>query len=800
MGSTQSANGKIQKSKLHAITEEDREELRRSWALLKKAGEERVGHLHYSYFLQRGGNAARKLFAHTDLHRQRHVITPVVEWMLNKNLEGPALQHLGIYHANLGVTPEQLQVFAECFVDAVMAVLGDDGTPELRRRWEAAMGLLAEALAEEIGKYSKAITNTESDHSKEALKLIRLATLSTTSSEHLPSLKADHEGWLQISMYSKAKVKPPKKSGDHNLMHFRKRWVELRGQFVYYCKRQYDKFEGLIDLGMCELIDTSQRDGKLPSPSKFSFALQSCQNLDYPWYFVTDGDNDKEQWFVKLRKACNRFSLIRSDLYPGQRVRVWLSEAMRDAVGTCRWVGTPSFDGAEGLWVGIEMDTPVPEGHEGTVNGREYFQCDKGTGVLVAAHKVSPTCPMEIHVHGKQLKVNACTPAQFEFLTILGKGSFGRVCKVRERATGKVYACKVLQKAALMKESQITNIRREKSILLNISHPYIVKLHTAFQTHGRLFLLFDFLSGGELFHHVQNKSNGYLEEDHAKFYICEVALAISHLHSHNIIHRDLKAENLVLDAEGHCVLTDFGFAKTVLPSEHNTTKCGTLPYMAPEILQQGPLGYGFEVDWWALGVLLFLLLTGCYPFWHPKPRETVRQILYRVIDLYNFPPRPSLTETTRHLVCSLLVKDPSKRLASLEEFKAHPCLAHFDWDGCARRKIPPPFVPDQTGTNTKYFPLESLDDAAKQSRALPEEWTKSKADAFASFYDVHADYKLPEKASMDEDDEDFLNSLNNWEKGSNTSQTALLISSPATNATTAGSSSRDVDDCFILDT
>ena len=757
------------------------EVVKKSWDGCKERGElERIGATHFKMFLSRCGEAARKLFMTTDLRKQQHVITPVVEYMI-QNPDEAALHSLAVYHAHLGVSSGELRTFCECFVEAMMDTLGEDD-PEVRPAWEKAMGTLTVNLARDLDECNKVISEIGDDRNQNTSNkqaAHRMMKSRTSRMGNIPLVKPETSGWLRISMYGSHHVKPPKVNSEHRLDLFKARWTELRGQYLYYRIHETDRPDGVIDLSSCELIDTSSMS-KLPSPSAFSFALRNHMSPKFPWYFVCSGDEEKEEWFAALRRACNRFSFIRSDLYVGQRVRVCGKEGLH---GVCKWTG--KHHQRDGLYIGIECDTEVPNGTTGEEGGSRYFTCPEGRGLLLPAYQVAALCPLEIQVQGEQLPQNNYTPAQFEFIKVIGKGSFGRVCKVRENATGKIFAVKILQKAALVRESQITNIRREKSILLNIHHPFIVKLHAAFQTRGRLFLLFDFLTGGELFHHVQSCPGGHLKEEDAVFYYAEVALAVAHLHENNILHRDLKAENLVLDKDGHCVLTDFGFAKTVLAHEHNTTRCGTLPYMAPEILKQTAEGYGYAVDWWASGVLLFLLLTGCYPFWDQDSRETMKQIVNRKIRLNAFPMRPKLTEQARILVLKLIEKDPKARLSCIEDIKRQDWFTGFDWDACARRELVPPFIPDSKGANTKYFDPDNS--GAGNSNPLPIGWsrvctspipfplspfpfpqpTNSPQDAaFASFYDVHDDYKKPSIESTDmsttEENSRFIMNMNRW--------------------------------------
>ena len=753
------------------LDEEVEAALRGSWALIREKGQlERLGSVHFKYFLERGGEAARKLYTGVSLQKQQHAITPVVEWIL-ENPDNGAVQAIAVYHAHLGVNSTQLQCFCECFIDAIMEVLGEHGTEEIRDQWVSALTNVASVIGAQIELVTNTIGKLGDDTSGgnkakiDAHKMMRVKT--SSASMVLPPNLTECAGYLKMSFYAKNKVPAPVTESDHNQKFFRQRWCEIKGQYVYYAHHEDDRFDGVIDLSKCELIDVSSpRDDHhagLPSPSPFSFALRIHNHKSrYPYYFLANGDDEKEQWFKHLRRACNRFSFIRSDLYVGQAVRVFFDDERK--YGVCKWIGHHGAENEECLWVGVEMGEEIEGGH----TGGDLFTAEKGRGLLIPAYKVAASSPLEIQVVGEKLALEHHTPSQFEFLNVIGKGSFGRVCKVREIATGEIFAIKILQKGALLKESQITNVRREKSILLNICHPFIVKLHAAFQTKGRLFLLFDFLSGGELFHHVQKRSGGHLPESAALFYLAEVSLAISHLHKMQIIHRDLKAENLVLDKDGHVVLTDFGFAKTVLPTEHNTTRCGTLPYMAPEILRQSAVGYGFEVDWWSFGVLSFLLLTGCYPFWHQEPREAMKQILYRKITMSTFPAHPPMSEEARECVLRCIDKDPRTRLSSVEELSKQGWFKDIDFQVCELRGLTPPFIPEQHGKNTKYFDIEG--GGVGESKPLPKDWCKDAA--FASFYDIHTDYKkLSEKINSDgsnitQENMLILDQLNNWNPGS----------------------------------
>ncbi|KAJ8383759.1 hypothetical protein AAFF_G00215180 [Aldrovandia affinis] len=217
-------------------------------------------------------------------------------------------------------------------------------------------------------------------------------------------------------------------------------------------------------------------------------------------------------------------------------------------------------------------------------------------------------------------------PSQFELLKVLGQGSYGKVFLVRKIKgpdTGQLYAMKVLKKATLKVRDQVRS-KMERDILAEVNHPFIVKLHYAFQTEGKLYLILDFLRGGDLFTRL-SKEVMFTEED-VKFYLAELALALDHLHSLGIIYRDLKPENILLDEEGHIKITDFGLSKEAIDHDKRAYSfCGTIEYMAPEVVNRR--GHTQSADWWSFGVLMFEMLTGSLPFQGKDRKETMALIL-----------------------------------------------------------------------------------------------------------------------------------------------------------------------------
>ncbi|XP_033000053.1 ribosomal protein S6 kinase alpha-2 isoform X2 [Lacerta agilis] len=282
-------------------------------------------------------------------------------------------------------------------------------------------------------------------------------------------------------------------------------------------------------------------------------------------------------------------------------------------------------------------------------------------------------------------------PSQFELLKVLGQGSYGKVFlvrKVKGSDAGQLYAMKVLRKATLKVRDRVRS-KMERDILAEVNHPFIVKLHYAFQTEGKLYLILDFLRGGDLFTRL-SKEVMFTEED-VKFYLAELALALDHLHGLGIIYRDLKPENILLDEEGHIKITDFGLSKEAIDHDKRAYSfCGTIEYMAPEVVNRR--GHTQSADWWSFGVLMFEMLTGSLPFQGKDRKETMALILKAKLGMPQF-----LSTEAQSLLRALFKRNPSNRLGAgldgVEEIKRHPFFATIDWNKLYRKEIMPPFKP-----------------------------------------------------------------------------------------------------------
>ncbi|XP_030813301.1 ribosomal protein S6 kinase alpha-3 isoform X2 [Camarhynchus parvulus] len=309
-------------------------------------------------------------------------------------------------------------------------------------------------------------------------------------------------------------------------------------------------------------------------------------------------------------------------------------------------------------------------------------------------------------------------PSQFELLKVLGQGSFGKVFLVKKISGSdarQLYAMKVLKKATLKVRDRVRT-KMERDILVEVNHPFIVKLHYAFQTEGKLYLILDFLRGGDLFTRLSKEV--MFTEDDVKFYLAELALALDHLHSLGIIYRDLKPENILLDEEGHIKLTDFGLSKESIDHEKKAYSfCGTVEYMAPEVVNRR--GHTQSADWWSFGVLMFEMLTGTLPFQGKDRKETMTMILKAKLGMPQF-----LSLEAQSLLRMLFKRNPANRLGAgpdgVEEIKRHAFFSKIDWNKLYRREIHPPFKP-ATGRpeDTFYFDPEFTAKTPKDSPGIP---------------------------------------------------------------------------------
>ncbi|XP_052097828.1 RAC-alpha serine/threonine-protein kinase-like isoform X2 [Mytilus californianus] len=291
----------------------------------------------------------------------------------------------------------------------------------------------------------------------------------------------------------------------------------------------------------------------------------------------------------------------------------------------------------------------------------------------------------------------------FEFLKVLGKGTFGKVILCKEKVTGHLLAIKILKKQVIIQKDEVAHTLTENRVLQTTKHPFLTQLKYSFQTTDRLCFVMEYVNGGELFFHLSRER--VFSEERTKFYGAEIISALGYLHENNIVYRDLKLENLLLDKDGHIKIADFGLCKEEMFYGASTkTFCGTPEYLAPEVLEDND--YGRAVDWWGTGVVMYEMMCGRLPFYNRD-----HDVLFELILLQSVRFPRTLSEDAKSLLEGFLKKNPHERLGGSEqdvkEIIAHPFFKTVNWQDLVEKKITPPWKPDvKNDYDTKYIPDE----------------------------------------------------------------------------------------------
>ncbi|KAK1771767.1 putative agc yank protein kinase [Phialemonium atrogriseum] len=302
----------------------------------------------------------------------------------------------------------------------------------------------------------------------------------------------------------------------------------------------------------------------------------------------------------------------------------------------------------------------------------------------------------------------------FRLLRVVGRGAFGKVRIVERKDTGLSFALKYIRKDEVVRSESVRNIIRERRMLEHVNHPFICNLRYSFQDIEYMYLVVDLMSGGDLRFHISRKT---FTEDAVRFWISELGCALRYIHGQNIIHRDVKPDNVLLDADGHVHLTDFNVASDVVPGRILSSKSGTLAYLAPEVY--AGQGYDVRADWWSLGVLFYECIYNRRPF-----EGNSEASLGTVIQAAN--PKYPVTSPPVSLLCLYAIKDalevnPDKRLGSTwESFTRHDFFSCIDFEALERKEIEPVFVPSSEKTNfDATYDLEELllEEAPLEARA-----------------------------------------------------------------------------------
>ena len=301
----------------------------------------------------------------------------------------------------------------------------------------------------------------------------------------------------------------------------------------------------------------------------------------------------------------------------------------------------------------------------------------------------------------------------FDPLYLIGTGSLGKVILVRYKKNKNIYAMKELSKSKIKINKQEENSKSERDLMIELTSPFIVNIKFAFQDETKLYIVSEFLQGGDMFYHMHHSTINFTENT-VKFYIIELILAIEFFHENNVIYRDLKPENILMNSEGHIKISDFGLSKKLENQKDKAyTLCGTLQYLAPEILKNK--GYDKSVDWWSLGCIYYEMLTGNLPF-KTNGNKINLDVFEEKIDFDE-----NMNPLLINLISQLLNVNPKKRLGygaqDAKKIKEHQYFNDVDWNKYLNKEIEPPFVPKLEGElDLRYFDKCFTDEPVNSNR------------------------------------------------------------------------------------
>jgi len=322
----------------------------------------------------------------------------------------------------------------------------------------------------------------------------------------------------------------------------------------------------------------------------------------------------------------------------------------------------------------------------------------------------------------------------FEKLKLIGKGSFGEVYLAKFKNNSHLYAMKILDKKTIISYNQEEHTKAERDLMVKVDCPFIVDIKFAFQDKQNLYLLTEFMQGGELFFHLYREKR--FTDDKARFYAIEIILAIEFLHKKKMMYRDLKPENVLIDKKGHIKITDFGLSKILSKEKEKTyTICGTPQYLAPEILAGE--GYDDAVDWWSLGCILYKMLIGVDPFHFSRDESLCAEMFEVDIFIPDY-----ITKQAKDLIKKLLVTNPKKRLGwgpgGVDKIKSHSYFKDVDWEKAWNKELEPPFVPElKDEMDLKYFDKGFTDERVE---SFAEEEPSSQNVVFKGFTFVNQSF------------------------------------------------------------
>eukprot|EP00755_Sulcionema_specki_P037380 Sspe_Gene.22902::Locus_8798_Transcript_1_1_Confidence_1.000_Length_2907::g.22902::m.22902/K16510/RPS6KA4, MSK2; ribosomal protein S6 kinase alpha-4 len=525
------------------------------------------------------------------------------------------------------------------------------------------------------------------------LQLMELSTL------HLGD--AEHSGWLE-------------KRGEGIIKLYRRRWCELHGRFLNYALMPGDKAHGRIDLAGAT-VEVSESEGR-----DHSFEIKG-PHLPRTYELAADSEEERNEWVRRLAKVAQRYEAA-----PPEVLEDWLEGLVPPNDRTLslsdfelhQVVGTGSFAKV----IKVKLKKKGGDVHKDFERQRwlrdglrTFYQKHRPDRLKGVDTIVARSLGREDTLYERLL---SRYPDEAEDLTWLRQPPQPREARDEGEGDGQVYAMKVVKKSALPSVRVARMMMAEKAILQSVKHPYIVRLHYAFQTTSKLCLIMTYLGGGDLRSHLTKERR--FPEARVRFYTAQIMLALDHLHAHGIVYRDLKPQNVVLDSDGHAVLTDLGLATDIGERESRRayTFCGTPQYVAPEVLQSAD-GYTKAVDFWALGVMVFEMLVGATPF---QAGDSMADMFVRIMEeSVRFP--GLVSRPARELVASCLEREPQKRLSTLAAARPLKFFKGLSWGDLRARKIPPPFRPSEPN-GVFQGPVSDLQNQSDsvQHEALEEEF------------------------------------------------------------------------------
>ena len=305
----------------------------------------------------------------------------------------------------------------------------------------------------------------------------------------------------------------------------------------------------------------------------------------------------------------------------------------------------------------------------------------------------------------------------FEYISIIGRGGFGKVWKVCHKQTKKLYAMKEMNKAKIIDKKSEKSVKSERDLLSKLNHPFIINMHFSFQDTDNLYLVMDLLTGGDLRYHICKKR--YFTEEQAKFFISCIILGLEYCHYYNIIHRDIKPENLILDSRGYVHITDFGIAKIQTSNNHKETS-GTPGYMSPEVLCGQ--NHTISVDYFAIGVMGYEFMMGVRPYLGTNRKEIKEKIMAKQVVIHRKDIKNGWGVEATDFINRLLQRKPGKRLGAhgASEVKNHIWFKNYNWNDLYNKKLIAPYIP----SNEDNFDYKYCNNVEKQGLKTKERYAE----------------------------------------------------------------------------